>query len=461
MASRLIVGPFRDNDDQEGNCLAMKESLVRNSTIRVWERAAERRLGVSRLLAQALELTRQPSHRTAVRSRLERDIGYLLNARSVSIRERVGTFQAMAVRERPGVLTMPIPGLSNPPMVLEVRAESQDLDAWARQRYDAASWPECQVQLPDQAECVGVPFEATAVALADGTDRLLWALAEPRPTTVQTVSSLGAQWGRLVHFVDGGTRVAVDLRVTTWLEKRDRPGVSGSRVRFVPDSSTQVYQLDSRSTWIAGRNNAEGRFLEVKGEGTETVRVSAERLRDTDAEQPFTVFLRSPVSVTGAIVDSAGQPAGGSLVSVFELIPLEATDAQGTHQDAFEKRWIAETFCDHDGNFFLSGPPPGRYEFLVAHPTHGRATEERELKRFSNRPCTTWGGRGTSARTDACLFDGSARAGAPRQRCRDEGGRCGGEVPRERVVGAATETAAARHGRGGASRPATGTARHA
>ena len=29
------------------------------------------------------------------------------------------------------------------------------------------------------------------------------------------------------------------------------------------------------------------------------------------------------------------------------------------------------------------------------------------------------------------------------------------------VVGAATETAAARHGRGGASRPATGTARHA
>ena len=37
-------------------------------------------------------------------------------------------------------------------------------------------------------------------------------------------------------------------------------------------------------------------------------------------------------------------------------------------------------------------------------------------------------------------------AGAPRQRCRDEGGRCGGAVPRERVVGAATETAAARTG---------------
>ena len=35
------------------------------------------------------------------------------------------------------------------------------------------------------------------------------------------------------------------------------------------------------------------------------------------------------------------------------------------------------------------------------------------------------------------------------------------KYPRERVVGAALETAAARHGRGGASRPATWTARHA
>ena len=42
-----------------------------------------------------------------------------------------------------------------------------------------------------------------------------------------------------------------------------------------------------------------------------------------------------------------------------------------------------------------------------------------------------------------------------------EGGRCGGEVPRERVVGAATETAPPRNGRGGASRPATWTALHA
>ena len=55
------------------------------------------------------------------------------------------------------------------------------------------------------------------------------------------------------------------------------------------------------------------------------------------------------------------------------------------------------------------------------------------------------------------LTDGSARAGATRQRGLDEGG----EVPRERIVGAALATAAARNGRGGASRPAPWTARHA
>jgi len=71
--------------------------------------------------------------------------------------------------------------------------------------YDVTSWPECQVQLPDQTECVGVPYEATAVALAGGTDGLRWALAELRPTTVQTVSSVSARWGRLIHFVDTGS----------------------------------------------------------------------------------------------------------------------------------------------------------------------------------------------------------------------------------------------------------------
>ena len=106
---------------------------MRNATSRVWGRAAERRLGVSRLLAQALEMTRQPARGNGIKSKLERDIGYLLNARSVSIRESAGTYQAVAVRDAPGVVTMPLPGLSDPSMVLEVRAEPEDLDAWARQ----------------------------------------------------------------------------------------------------------------------------------------------------------------------------------------------------------------------------------------------------------------------------------------------------------------------------------------
>ena len=91
---------------------------------------------------------------------------------------------------------------------------------------------------------------------------------------------------------------------------------------------------------------------------------------------------------------------------------------------------------------------------------------EDTLKRFSNRPCTTWGGRGTSAHTDA---GGPMRAYSMDLRERalldsDAGMKAAdvaAKLPRERVVGAATETAAARNGRGGASRPATWTALHA
>ena len=126
-------GSVPSRTDQEGSRLSMRDNLVRNPPTRVCGRATDRRLGVSRLLAQALELTRQPSHGVGTKSKLERDIGYLLNARSVSIRENVGTYQAMAVREGPGVLTMPLPGLSDPSMVLEVRAEPRELDAWTRQ----------------------------------------------------------------------------------------------------------------------------------------------------------------------------------------------------------------------------------------------------------------------------------------------------------------------------------------
>ena len=88
------------------------------------------------------------------------------------------------------------------------------------------------------------------------------------------------------------------------------------------------------------------------------------------------------------------------------------------------------------------------------------------LKRFSNRPCTTWGGRGTSAHTDA---GGPMRAYSMDLRERalldsDAGMKAADVAAKYRVSGSwvrLLETAAARNGRGGASRPATWTALHA
>ena len=100
---------------------------------RVWGRAPEKRQGISRLLAQAAELVQQRSAGNLLRSRLERDVGYLLRARSVSIREAQGPSRPSAIREGPGVVLAPLPGFSDPALVLEIRPDHHGLDAWAQQ----------------------------------------------------------------------------------------------------------------------------------------------------------------------------------------------------------------------------------------------------------------------------------------------------------------------------------------
>ena len=110
------------------------ENRMNGSTNRVWHRTSDRRLGLSRLLAQALELLEKAATTHVRRARLERDIGHLLNANSVAIKEIPAPSHVVAVRESPGVVTAELPGLTNPRMAIEVRALARELDSWARQR---------------------------------------------------------------------------------------------------------------------------------------------------------------------------------------------------------------------------------------------------------------------------------------------------------------------------------------
>ena len=116
----------------------MAGSLMRESTAgrptRDWERAADRRQGLSNLLAQALDLALITAEAQVRRSRLERDIGALFNGCSVSIREI-----RLEGTERPGFLRVPLPGLSDPSMMLEVRTDEQEFDPWMRQLLDDAA----------------------------------------------------------------------------------------------------------------------------------------------------------------------------------------------------------------------------------------------------------------------------------------------------------------------------------
>ena len=98
-----------------------------------WSRSGERRLGLSRLLAQGLEISRSSLPQHVQRTRLERDIAQLLDAHSVLIRESSEQFRVREVRERPGVVTVPLPDGTHGQGVLEVRSPVRELDGWARQ----------------------------------------------------------------------------------------------------------------------------------------------------------------------------------------------------------------------------------------------------------------------------------------------------------------------------------------
>ncbi len=104
-----------------------------SSSTRVWDRSSDRRLGLSRLLAGALELLETSTTTSVRRARLERDIGQLLKVSSVEIKEMPHPLRVGAVRERPGVVTTALPGLHNPPMAIEVRAAARELDSWSKQ----------------------------------------------------------------------------------------------------------------------------------------------------------------------------------------------------------------------------------------------------------------------------------------------------------------------------------------
>lgn len=100
-------------------------------THRSWHRGGERRQGLSRFLAQALETRRGAGSSSDRRARLERDIGHLLNVPSVAIKEVAQPNPAQRIRETAGVVVAPLPGCE-PAMEMELRAAT--LDAWARQR---------------------------------------------------------------------------------------------------------------------------------------------------------------------------------------------------------------------------------------------------------------------------------------------------------------------------------------
>ena len=143
-------------------------------------------------------------------------------------------------------------------------------------------------------------------------------------------------------------------------------------MRYRRDPHVRIHAIDSRSLLVEGSRDPRDSFIEVSGETIATVRISAGSLLEGRPERPYLLHLRRPPVISGSTIDAGGHPASETHVSLFELIGRDRS-SQATPAGTLKRRWISETLSDETGHFMFTGPSAGVYEFLVLHPTRGRA----------------------------------------------------------------------------------------
>ena len=238
---------------------------------------------------------------------------------------------------------------------------------------EPSRWPRCVEDSATHVSCIGVPFELSALAVAGHRGDLGWGVAAPDSTTVQEVVLQTGQWGRLVRLVVPRSVGERDLVVTRLREPLSRSGWFHARVRLRRDEQTAVLPVGRHVLWVVGTGDTTERLLEFSGPSVTTRRLAISMLVEGDSVQALDIYLRPSTPVNGVTTDATGTPAGGTVVAVFELV--DAVGQTDRNERPPQRRWLAETVSGPDGRFSFSGLDREEYEFLAAHPRHGRAVE--------------------------------------------------------------------------------------
>ena len=224
-------------------------------------------------------------------------------------------------------------------------------------------------------ECVGVPLDASAVAVSRGTGSVSWALVPQVRVSVQRVTTQRSGWGRLLRLVDVTASSPTDLLVQAWRHVPAATAAGRARVRLAEDSTVRIYPIGPLAMWITGHESASRRFIEVRGTDIVTVRIDVGEFQQGRSDHSHSVYLRPDLPVEGTILDSQDRRIAGALVSAFEFVAGHRADDQRRLDLPLQRRWIAESVSDAQGSFAMSGLGSGSYEFLVAHSSSGRLVQ--------------------------------------------------------------------------------------
>ena len=232
---------------------------------------------------------------------------------------------------------------------------------------DAAEpvWPRCFRKDVGAWQCLGVsPNRRGIVALAS-PGVLWWASVD----TAAGAPLRRAGWGRVVA-IDSGDRDDHEVK-TTFAYPVAPPSERLATVRLgtAPVSNAESVALSSGLLWIVGPTPPPMAWLEIRTADSGPAYVSLQELSEGLPSTPMYVRLLPHRTLTGRVTAADGQPAPGTLVTVFRAI--DPRPAPGNSLPP-RRVFTAETVAGADGSFVIDALGEADYEVVAWHAQLGR-----------------------------------------------------------------------------------------
>ena len=157
----------------------------------------------------------------------------------------------------------------------------------------------------------------------------------------------------------------------------DGEPVSGALVRVVPQNDSR-YLLRAEGLAGSARADPEGNFL-LQLDKPEAVALEATasgfapslvQLVEAPNQDPVELQLRTPLTVTGRVVDTAGRPVVGATVERLD----DSADSMRAAAPSRGSR-ASTTRTNSKGNFAFRGQPAGTLALRARHPEHAPSTD--------------------------------------------------------------------------------------